>query len=100
MKNRDAIPRIRARLPFKGNNMFGETFGVRGYAVYSYGYHFPLAAYNGYHWFLNEEKYSPTTTRQQSYVRQAVSGEAVGTLYLKELISRGAPEQAQQGELV
>ena len=100
MKNRDAIPRIQARLPFKGNSMFGETVGDRGYAVYSYGYHFPMAYYDGYTWLVNEDKYSPSTTRHQSYVRQAVSGEAASTAYLKGLISRGAPERAQQGELV
>ena len=100
MKNKDAIPRVRARLPFKGNNMFGETFGLTGYAVYSYGYHFPMAVFDGYEWYVNEDKYSPSTSRHQTYIRQAVSGEAASTTYLKRLISSGAPERAQQGELL
>jgi hypothetical protein len=86
MKNKDAIPRIQALLPFKANNMFGETVGTRGYAVYSYGYHFPLAVHAGVDWYVNEDKYSPTTGRHQSIVRQAVQGEAVSTGYLKALI--------------
>jgi hypothetical protein len=86
MKNRDAIPRIQARLPFKGNNMFGELVGKRGYVVYSYGYHFPMAAWDGYMWHVNEDKYSPSTGRHQSYVRQAVKGEAACTAYLRGLI--------------
>ena len=86
MKNKDAIPRIQARLPFKGNNMFGETVGMNAYAVYSYGYHFPMALWTGREWFVNEDKYSPSTTRHQSYVRQAVQGEPASTGWLKGVI--------------
>jgi hypothetical protein len=86
MKNKDAIPRIQALLPFKGSNMFGETVGTSGYAVYSYGYHFPMAVHAEYRWYVNEDKYSPSTSRHQSIVRQAVQGEAVSTGFLKQLI--------------
>ena len=86
MKNKDAIPRIQARLPFKGSNMFGESVGTSAYAVYSYGYHFPMAVHDGERWWTNEGSYSPTTGRHQSIVRQAVQGEAVCTHHLKELI--------------
>jgi hypothetical protein len=86
MKNKDATPRIQARLPFKGNNMFGETVGKTGYAVYSYGYHFPMAAHSDDVWFVNEERNSPTTNRHLTIVRHAVSGEYVSTIYLKQII--------------
>ena len=86
MKNKDAISRIQARLPFKGNNMFGETVGRHGYAVYSYGYHFPMAVWDGSDWHVNEDKYSPSTSRHQTYVRQAVEGHVASTSWLKGLI--------------
>lgn len=100
MKNKDAIPRIRARLPFKGNNMFGETFGRTGYAVCSYGYHFPMAVFDGYEWHINEEKYSPSTSRHQTYIRQAVSGENASTSYLKRIIAGDIKDPSAQGELI
>lgn len=72
--------------PFKGNNFFGETVGNVGYAVYSYGYHFPMAFYNGVQWFINEETYTRSTGRHRGYVRQAVQGETVNMQWLKKLI--------------
>lgn len=51
----------------KGSNLF-----IDGDTVYSYGYHFKVAVRNedGSFWF-NPEKYSQSTTRHQSLVRQA-----------------------------
>jgi hypothetical protein len=33
--------------------------------VYSYGEHWPLFVHDGFDWYENEEKYSPTTTRHR-----------------------------------
>jgi hypothetical protein len=98
MKNKDAI-RIHAaaRIPFKNGNLFGEEIG-NIYAVFSYGYHFPLAVYanNRRVWYTNEDKWSPTTTRHQSLVRQFLGGgtEPRSTSWLKGIIS------AEREELV
>ena len=45
------------------------------YAVYSYGEHFPIAIRqrtNDDPWLVNEDKYSPTTSRHQSAVRGGI----------------------------
>ncbi len=53
----------------KGSNLF-----IDGNAIYSYGYHFKIAVRNddGTFW-VNPEKYSKSTSRHQSYVRQAIN---------------------------
>lgn len=57
---------IRRREIFKAGNVFSEIRnGI--YAVYSYGHHFPLAVYSeDGRWHVNFDKYSPSTTIQQS----------------------------------
>lgn len=46
-----------------------------GYAVYSYGSHFPIYFYDKEtdQWYGNNEKYSSTTSRHQSYARPTAS---------------------------
>lgn len=69
------IPRlVRYRDDFETNNstVFTRRKGGR-YCVYSYGEHFPMAVYDG-KWFVNKDKYSPTTSRHQSLVSQALCG--------------------------
>jgi hypothetical protein len=91
MKNKDAI-RIKAaaRIPFKNGNLFGVDKG-HCYAVYSYGEHFPLAVFSNAvrKWYINEDRYSPTTTRHQSLARQYLGGgtESRSTGWLKGLIA-------------
>ena len=36
------------------------------YVVYSYGEHWPLFVWDGFDWYENEDKYSPTTTKHRS----------------------------------
>jgi len=49
----------------------GNVFFENGY-LYSYGYHFPLARIRGGRVFVNVKKYSPSTSKQQSYLRAAL----------------------------
>jgi hypothetical protein len=78
------------RKDFKGSNLFAETW--RGiYAVYSYGYHFPIYAFVDGKWYANEDKYSRSTTRHQSQARPEWQGEKmewVCTRELQRLIAR------------
>ena len=65
---------------FTANNIFAEDYSnVREssvlpdglYVVYSYGHHFPMYAYD-YRlkvWIGNEDKYSASTSKQQSQAR-------------------------------
>lgn len=51
-----------------GNRMF-----IEGNTLYSYGYHFKLAVRLSTSLFwVNDSKYSVTTSRQQSAVKQAI----------------------------
>ncbi len=51
--------------------LYGQKVGRHGYAVYSYGPHFPLAFHNGKFWILNTERYSQTTSKQSGICREA-----------------------------
>jgi len=65
--NKHARQYVQQRRDFIGSNITGhwEPSGV--YAVYSYGYHFPMWVYDpDGGWFGNTDKYSQTTSRHQS----------------------------------
>lgn len=65
--NKYASQYVHNKHNFMGSNIRGrwEPSGV--YAVYSYGYHFPMWVYDADGgWFGNLSKYSPTTTRHQT----------------------------------
>lgn len=58
----------------------GKEFGqansifIGGKAIYSYGSHFPMALRkNGNEYLINTDKYSRTTSKHQSQLRQALS---------------------------
>lgn len=57
----------------KGKNSNGSMF-IEGDTLYSYGYHFPLAKRNedGTFW-VNPDRYSVTTSKQQGMVRYAIA---------------------------
>ena len=85
--NRDSAPFIAARKPFTGSNFYGTTYGTHfgrlprdwqatfysdkpEYVVYSYAT--PVAWFGRNGWTVPDVKYSPSTGRQQSYVRAAM----------------------------
>ena len=82
------------REPFKASNTFGEW--VKDiYAVYSYGYHFPMFVWaddgDGGVWFENTDKYSRSTSKQQGQLRPHAHIEyKLTTQELKQLVSAGS----------
>jgi hypothetical protein len=66
--------RLRDRIPFKGNSMwadFEEYEGETWYTVYSYRTPIARQALATWHYQLNPEKYSTTTSRHQNLIRRA-----------------------------
>lgn len=61
------------------------------YAIYSYGYHFPMYVYDPEtgSWYGNKDKYSNTTTRHQSKYRPSEVAEWFDTTTLQEIIKYG-----------
>lgn len=75
--------------PFKGANTFGEWVNDKIFAVYSYGYHWPLFACIDGCWFENTEKYSQTTSKHKGQLRPIADFfTTCTTAKLKELIGR------------
>lgn len=67
----------------QANSMF-----IEGNVIYSYGYHFPLAVrFNG-KVYVNEIKFSKTTSKHQSAIKKALNYkyEASNTEELKKMI--------------
>lgn len=48
-----------------------RTMFIEGDTLYSYGHHYALAQREGGEIYINDRKYSPTTTRQASTVMKA-----------------------------
>jgi hypothetical protein len=63
----------------------GSHLFIEGDSLYSYGHHFVVARRNadGSFW-LNPAKYSPTTSRHQSYARRAIEAAGRGNNNLKQ----------------
>jgi hypothetical protein len=107
--------------PFKGSNVFaGIAFdthepttvtvngqpvqidtqpieSTRRYVVYSYGRHFPIYIYVhcADKWFVNKDKYSPTTSRHQSCCNPYVDADKqqlLNTADMRLLAEHGFPE--------
>ena len=76
--------------PFKGSNTFGESFGVNGYAVYSYGYHWPLFVKLGSQWYENTERYSMSTSKHRSQLHPHIDMLPSNTQMLKTLIAQNS----------
>jgi hypothetical protein len=45
------------------------------YIIYSYGKHFPVAVYIKGHWYVNQDRFSQSTSRHQHMVRMGLIGE-------------------------
>ena len=74
---KQAVNLIATLQPVEGNSLHSKDTD-KFYIVYSYGEHFPLAAFNYTEklWYLNTDKYSATTSRHQSIVKQALHKDA------------------------
>ena len=82
---------VSRRQSFKCNESLYAEHREHGYVVFSCGEHFPVAMYDNRtsQWLVNEDKYSPTTSRHQSKVRQGVHGssENASTTYLRQAVA-------------
>lgn len=86
--NKDARRLVEARQPFTGSNLFAEWSG-EVYAVYSYGYHWPLIVHKGGTWYINEDKYSQSTSCHLTHCRPFVDHRTVNEAEALELVGKG-----------
>jgi hypothetical protein len=84
--NGSARTQVQARIPFKGNNTFGEMLNG-AYAVFSYGRHWPLFAYIDGTWFENQDRYGRTTSKHHGQLHPLEETEKVTKDELLELLS-------------
>lgn len=68
INGRLARPYVQERKPFTNSNgqLFGRWEAPLLYVVYSYGEHWPLFVHDGFDWYENEERYSPTTSKHRT----------------------------------
>ena len=84
VSNSSARTFVQSRLPFKGNNTFGETIdGV--YVVFSYGHHWPLFVYVDGTWYENQERYSVSTSKHRSQLHPLTETEQVSSQEIRRL---------------
>jgi hypothetical protein len=69
---------IGALKPFKANSMRGELWSTGDYDVYSYGAKLLTINAEGKVVYLDERRYSVTTSKHQGYVRQGIAGRDFG----------------------
>jgi hypothetical protein len=85
-------PLIQRQQPFKSGNVYAEVHhGL--YAVFSYGPHFPMAVKSEQGWLINKDRYSPSTTIQQSKtgVRLLPGARSASTEELCAILQEGTP---------
>ena len=86
----------------KTEYVFSENQGSMT-IIYSYGYHFPMAIRFNDGFLYNKSKYSPSTSKQQSYVRNEIINETTEKDYsnteeLKEIIRKDFSSKAEYFE--
>tara|TARA_B110000503_G_scaffold143025_1_gene242166 strand:- start:1784 stop:5524 length:3741 start_codon:yes stop_codon:yes gene_type:complete len=84
VSNKESSQYARNKEPFNGSNLSGKTMPNKAYVVLSYGY-YPLYVYKYNKWYENNEKYSVSTSKQQSQSRPTNSTIKKSTEQLKKL---------------
>lgn len=72
LSNKNCRKAVEQELIFTAHNIFSEGVFRNGnmiYTVYSYGYHFPMFINKNGQWYENKDKYSVSTSRQQTQSR-------------------------------
>lgn len=85
VSNSNARSMVQSKLPFKGNNTFGEQRG-EVYCVFSYGHHWPLFAYVDGTWYENRERYGTTTSKHRSQLHPLAETEQVSLSEIRRLV--------------
>lgn len=83
--NQKARTFVQSRLPFTGNNTFGETLNGT-YAVFSYGRHWPLFACIEGTWYENQNRYGVATSKHSVQMHPLVETEKVSKDELLRLV--------------
>ena len=89
--NKNASEYVNRCEVFQGNNTFSESH-ENLYVVYSYGHHFPMYVfdYDMCEWYENNDKYSSSTSKQQTQCRPRFGiAKKFNTEDLKKIIARG-----------
>lgn len=94
--NRDARQFVKNRVAFEGSNLYakrhtseqGENM-VSWYTVYSYGEHYPMFIHINGHWFENEDKYSPTTSKHRLQCHPRTMTFPLSTRWMQVLAEQG-----------
>ena len=85
---------------FKGSHIFGRWEGKSVYVVYSYGLHFPMYAKIRGAWYANKDKYSVSTSRQQSQCGPGgIIVEELPTEALQRKIAYGVAYEKDESEV-
>ena len=78
--NKNARNIVENKCEFQGANTFGVWESEDVYVVYSYGKHFPMYVNINRVWYENSDKYSVSTSKQQTQLRPL----NVGKLHQRE----------------
>ena len=85
ISNKNSSEYVYNQVEFKANNVFSEKCD-NIYIVYSYGHHFPMYVNYCNKWYENSDKYSVSTSKQQSQSRPNAKTKLLKTNKMKELI--------------
>ena len=96
--NRNAREYVQRNEPFQASNMFGLFYDYdegrnTPYVVYSNGYHFPMFIYLGNSWYENSDKYSVSTSKQQTQAHPQMDTIKMTTKEMKELLKKNLNER-------
>jgi hypothetical protein len=107
--NRDARQYVQRRQPFTGNSLYAETWlaipsgiaeGGCGYAVFSYGFHWPLFAAVSLGgrtvWFENTDKHSVSTSKHRSQTHPHTDTTPLTVQQMRTLVQRGYTYMVRQ----
>jgi hypothetical protein len=100
--NRDARQYVKRRQPFQGSNLYAEEWlanpsstaeGDSGYAVFSYGPHWPLfvaVSLGGRMvWFGNKDRYGTTTSKHHTQTHPHTDTTPLIVQQMRTLVKRG-----------
>lgn len=95
INGRHCRAKVQARQPFRNSNgqLYAQLEANGIYAVYSYGAHWPLFAYNAQtdQWFENVDRCSVTTSKHRSFAHPQTCTIKVSKDELREIVARARP---------
>ncbi len=88
---------VQAKTAFTNHNgqLFGRWETPLLYVVYSYGDHWPLFAHDGFDWYENDERYSPTTSKHRSHTHPLTHTTKLSRNALRAMIAQRVGDHRQ-----